>query len=74
MNKAKLIMIGAISGLVLAVIVCLTCFILIPRIDYAYDKKTDSYYVKSVWGNSESYTIASSINGKPVTKIGDRAF
>ena len=55
-------------------VISLSLFLLIPRLDYAYDSNTDSYYVKYAWGNSEQYTIKDYINGKPVTKIGDRAF
>lgn len=74
MSKSKILIIGSITGMVIAFIIFISCFLLIPRIDYAYDSRTDSYYVKKVWGNSKSYTIAESIKGKPVTKIGDRAF
>ena len=69
--KYKLIIVITISVIF---VICIGCYLLIPRLDYAYDHDSDSYYVKYAWGNSDTYVIKESINGKPVTKIGDRAF
>ena len=61
-------------SVILIFLIGLGCFLLIPRLDYAYDEKSDSYYVKYAWGYSTSYVVEDYINDKPVTKIGDRAF
>lgn len=63
-----------ISCLTLMIIVGICCFINIPRIKYSYDQTNDSYYVEYVYGNAKEYIIADYINGKPVTRIGARAF
>lgn len=72
-KKNKLILLSVV-GITSAVLIFLICFFMIPRITYSYDASTDSYYVSDVYGNAKSYTIQSSVHGKPVTRIGARAF
>ncbi len=55
-------------------ITVILCAYLIPRVEYAYDSITDTYYVADVYGNAKSYVIKDEVKGKPVTKIKAKAF
>ncbi len=74
MKKKQIIYLCTLLICFIAICASLLCYYLIPRITYAYDKETESYYVDKVYGNAKSYTIASYVHSKPVTKIRARAF
>lgn len=74
MQKRNIIVLSSILGFILIVSIFLICFFCIPRISYAYDSITDSYYVDIVYGDATSYSIKDTIHDKPVTKIKERAF
>lgn len=63
-----------IAVILLCLSIFLICYFNIPRISYAFDETTNSYYVDRVYGNAKSYTIKEEIKGKPVTAIGVKAF
>ncbi|MGL4949184.1 MAG: leucine-rich repeat protein, partial [Anaeroplasmataceae bacterium] len=46
----------------------------IPRLDYKLDVDNDEYYIDRLFGNIDTVKIPSEYKGKPVTKIGKRAF
>lgn len=72
--KRKYIILIVVSSIVMALLIFFICFFSIPRVIYGYDKDTDSYYVEKVYGNAKSYTIADTIEDKPVTTIKSRVF
>ena len=46
----------------------------IPRVNYRYDKITDSYVISKAFGNIYEYSVPNYYKGKKVTKIDVRAF
>ena len=72
--KHPKIWLGIGIGILVFLIVFLSCFYGINRINYQYDRKTDSYTVTGMYGQSSKIVIAGNINGKPVRKIASRAF
>lgn len=63
-----------VSLVILVTITVILCAYLIPRVEYSYDPRTDTYYVDDVYGNAKSYVIKNEIKGKPVTKIKEKVF
>lgn len=61
-------------GILLIILFVLVLFFSIPRVSYKYDNYSNSYSVKSVYGNAKSYKIKSSYKNKDVTSIDVRAF
>lgn len=72
--KHPKIWLGIGIGILAFLIVFLSCFYGISRINYQYNRKTDSYTVTGMYGQSSKIVIAGNINGKPVRKIASRAF
>ncbi len=60
--------------IILIVLLIFVLFFSIPRVKYEYDSKSNTYLVKTVYGNASTYKISETIDGKDVTTIGTRAF
>lgn len=61
-------------SIILIILLAIVLFFSIPRVKYRYDNSSKSYLVESVYGNANTYKIASTIDNKDVKSIGDRAF
>lgn len=73
--KKKLVLQSIVLSLVFLIIVIILVFYnLFPTTTYTYDKATNSYFISSFRGNTETYTVKSEYKGLAVTRINNEAF